>query len=132
MHHGIYDRTKQATERQHVEPQYNIQELCKSKPIFVVPLSDPAPLNEGKNIHLECRLEPMGDPTMRVEWFLNGKPVTVGSRFRTYYDFGYVALDIIHVISADAGEYTVRATNALGSAHTSACVRVSQLKFKFS
>lgn len=48
-----------------------------------------------------------------------------GSRFRTYYDFGYVALDIIHVTSMDTGEYTVRATNHLGTAHTSAQVRVS-------
>lgn len=88
------------------------------------PLSDPKPVSEGKNIHLECRLEPMGDPTMRVEWFQNGRPVTVGSRFRTYYDFGFVALDIIHATSIDSGEYTVRATNHLGSAHTSACVRV--------
>lgn len=88
------------------------------------PLSDPKPVSEGKNIHLECRLEPMGDPTMRVEWFQNGRPVTVGSRFRTYYDFGFVALDIIYATSIDSGEYTVRATNHLGSAHTSACVRV--------
>lgn len=49
----------------------------------------------------------------------------IGSRFRTYYDFGYVALDIIHVTALDSGEYTVRATNHLGTAHTSSCVRVS-------
>lgn len=61
---------------------------------------------------------------MRVEWFHNGRPITIGSRFRTYYDFGFVALDIIHATSLDSGEYTVRATNHLGSAHTSACVRV--------
>ncbi|XP_024080936.1 titin isoform X2 [Cimex lectularius] len=124
MHSGVYDKTKQMEEYRHVEPTYNIEEISKSKPVFTVPLSDPPPVNEGKNIHLECRLEPMGDPTMRVEWFQNGKPVTVGSRFRTYYDFGYVALDIVHVTSIDSGEYTVRATNHLGSAHTSACVRV--------
>jgi len=47
-----------------------------------------------------------------------------GSRFRTYYDFGYVALDIIHATALDSGEYTIRATNHLGSAHSSACVRV--------
>lgn len=73
---------------------------------------------------MECRLEPLGDPSMRVEWFHNGRPITIGSRFRTYYDFGFVALDIIHATSLDSGEYTVRATNHLGSAHTSACVRV--------
>uniref|UniRef100_A0A1B6CYN2 Ig-like domain-containing protein n=1 Tax=Clastoptera arizonana TaxID=38151 RepID=A0A1B6CYN2_9HEMI len=124
MHHGSFEKTKRLEEGKFVEPHYDIEEISKSKPIFTQPLQDPQPANEGKNIHLECRLEPMGDPTMRVEWFHNGKPITVGSRFRTYYDFGYVALDIIHVISMDSGEYTVRATNHLGTAHTSACVRV--------
>lgn len=107
-----------------VEPQYNIEELCRSKPIFTTLLNDPQPVYEGQNIHLECKLEPINDPTMRVEWFQNGRPVTVGSRFRTYNDFGFIALDIIHASTLDVGEYTVRATNQLGSAHTSACVRV--------
>lgn len=62
---------------------------------------------------------------MRVEWFFNGKPITIGSRFKTYFDFGFVALDVIGVTSLDSGEYTVRATNHLGSAHTSACVRIN-------
>lgn len=82
------------------------------------------PFAEGKNVHLEARLEPMGDPTMKVEWYLNGKPITVGSRFRTYFDFGFVALDIIGAYTTDSGEYTCRAENALGSAHTSACIKV--------
>lgn len=124
MHRGAYEKTQRFEDSKFVEPRYHIEEISKSKPIFVQPLSDPNPVSEGKNIHLECRLEPMGDPTMRVEWFQNGRPVTVGSRFRTYYDFGFVALDIVHVTALDSGEYTVRATNHLGSAHTSACVRV--------
>uniref|UniRef100_A0A1I8N5F2 Ig-like domain-containing protein n=2 Tax=Musca domestica TaxID=7370 RepID=A0A1I8N5F2_MUSDO len=124
MHRGLYEKTQHLENKQFVEPQYDIEEISKSKPIFVQPLSDPKPLHEGKNIHLECRLEPMGDPTMRVEWFHNGRPITVGSRFRTYYDFGFVALDIIQATASDSGEYTCRATNHLGSAHTSACVRV--------
>lgn len=124
MHRTSYEKTQRLEESKFVEPQYHIEEISKSKPIFVQPLSDPKPVSEGKNIHLECRLEPMGDPTMRVEWFQNGRPVTVGSRFRTYYDFGFVALDIVHSTVLDSGEYTVRATNHLGTAHTSACVRV--------
>lgn len=124
MHKGIYEKTQKLEGSKFVEPQYDIEEISKSKPIFVQPLSDPQPVGEGKNIHLECRLEPLGDPTMRVEWFHNGRPITIGSRFRTYYDFGFVALDIIHTTSLDSGEYTVRATNHLGSAHTSSCVRV--------
>uniref|UniRef100_A0A182WJ15 Ig-like domain-containing protein n=1 Tax=Anopheles minimus TaxID=112268 RepID=A0A182WJ15_9DIPT len=123
MHH-VVERSQQKVEKQFVEPQYQVEELCKSKPIFTQPLSDPQPVGEGRNIHLECKLEPLGDPTMRVEWYHNGRPITVGSRFKTYYDFGFVALDILHSTAVDSGEYTVRATNQLGSAHTSACVRV--------
>lgn len=107
-----------------IEPMYEQEEISKSKPIFVQPLSDQPPVMESKNIHLECRLEPMGDPTMRVEWFHNGKPVTVGSRFKAYHNFGFVALDILHTTSNDSGEYTVRAVNHLGTAQTSALVRV--------
>lgn len=124
MHRGTYEKTSKMETGKFVEPKYQIEEISKSKPVFVSPLSDPKPIHEGKNVHLECRLEPMGDPTMRVEWFQNGRPVTVGSRFRTYYDFGYVALDIVGAYATDSGEYTVRATNHLGTAHTSACVRV--------
>lgn len=77
MHRGLYEKTKRLEDK-FVEPKYEIEEISKSKPIFVQPLNEVPPVNEGKNIHLECRLEPMGDPTMRVEWFHNGKPVTVG------------------------------------------------------
>lgn len=68
MHKGIYEKTQKLESSKFVEPQYEIEEISKSKPYFVQPLSDPKPVNEGKNIHLECRLEPLGDPTMRVEW----------------------------------------------------------------
>ncbi|XP_055379031.1 titin isoform X2 [Condylostylus longicornis] len=124
MHRGLYEKTQRMETSSFIEPQYDIQEISKSKPIFVQPLSDPKPIHEGKNLHLECRLEPMGDPTMRVEWFQNGRPIIIGSRFKTYHDFGFVALDIVQATSLDSGEYTVRATNHLGSAHTSACVRI--------
>ena len=114
---GKYDRG-------HHEPQRDIEEVAKSKPEFTQPLHDLKPIPEGKNIHLEARLEPMGDPTMKVEWFFNGQPITIGSRFKTYFDFGYVALDVVGAYTTDSGEYTCRGTNMLGSAHSSSCVRV--------
>lgn len=55
MHRGIYEKTQQLESSKFVEPQYEIEEISKSKPYFVVPLSDPKPVSEGKNIHLECR-----------------------------------------------------------------------------
>jgi hypothetical protein len=79
------EKTRHMEESKFQEPQYYIEEISKSKPIFVQPLSDPQPVSEGKNIHLECRLEPMGDPTMRVEWYFNGKAITVGK-----FSFRYI------------------------------------------
>lgn len=123
MHEVTLDKTR-AMERRHQEPQYDIEEISKSKPVFTQQLMNLKPIQEGKNIHLEARLEPIGDPTMNVEWFLNGRSVTIGSRFKTYFDFGYVALDVVGAYSIDSGEYTCRATNHLGSDHTSSCVQV--------
>ena len=124
MHEVTLGKTN-AMERRHHEPHYEVEEVSKSKPVFTQTLVNLKPIQEGKNIHLEARLEPVGDPTMKVEWFLNGKSVTIGSRFKTYFDFGYVALDVVGAYTIDSGEYTCRATNHLGSAHTSSSVQVT-------
>uniref|UniRef100_T1J5H7 Ig-like domain-containing protein n=1 Tax=Strigamia maritima TaxID=126957 RepID=T1J5H7_STRMM len=124
IHKVGMEKIQRMEESHFVEPSYVIDEVSKSKPYFPVPLKDPPPLKEGEHIHLECRLEPTGDPTLQVEWFFNGRPLTVGTRFKTIFDFGYVALDITFAYPEDTGEYTVRATNHLGTAHTSSSVRV--------
>lgn len=43
-------------------------------PQFIIPLRD-VNQYEGGKIHLEARIEPVGDPSMVVEWFFNGKPM---------------------------------------------------------
>lgn len=43
-------------------------------PQFIIPLQDAVQFEGGK-IHFEARIEPVGDPTMRVEWFVNGRPL---------------------------------------------------------
>jgi titin len=78
MHRMAVEKTRYLEDSKFVEPHYNIEETSRSKPIFTQTLTDPQPMPEGKNIHLECRLEPMGDPSMRVEWYFNGKAITVG------------------------------------------------------
>ena len=54
-------------------------------------LTQPADVSlvENQLAHFECRLSPVGDPTMRVEWYHNGRPLSAGSRVRTINDFGY-------------------------------------------
>ena len=46
--------------------------------IFVY--QDQAEVKEGGFAHFEARLEPMGDHTMKVEWFKDGRPVEASSR----------------------------------------------------
>lgn len=43
---------------------------------------------------------------------------TLAHRFRTFYDFGFVSLDILSVYAEDSGQYTCVAENALGQAQT--------------
>ena len=33
---------------------------------------------EGERVHLECRLEPVNDPNLRVEWYVNGVEIKAG------------------------------------------------------
>lgn len=44
-------------------------------PQFIVPLQNVSQ-TEGGRVHFEARIEPVGDPSMVVEWFLNGRPLT--------------------------------------------------------
>lgn len=48
-----------------------------------------------------------------------------GSRATVTWRFGFVALDILNVISTDAGVYTCRATNIKGYDDTSANLRIT-------
>ena len=43
-------------------------------PQFIIPLQNVQQV-EGGRVHMEARIEPVGDPSMVVEWFLNGRPL---------------------------------------------------------
>lgn len=81
-------------------------------------------LFEGQTAHFEAQVEPLHDPNLRIEFYHNGKPLPSASRFHITFDFGYVALDITHVVPEDAGEYTVKAINNLGQCTSSINLRV--------
>jgi titin len=72
----------------------------RTKPVFMKPLKNHQTI-ELSNVHFETRLQPVGDPTMRVQWFCNGKPISVGHRYRPSYEFDYVALDLLSVYTTD-------------------------------
>lgn len=43
-------------------------------PQFIVPLQSITQMEGGK-VHFETRIEPVGDPTMKVEWLRNGRSI---------------------------------------------------------
>ncbi|KAF0303160.1 Titin [Amphibalanus amphitrite] len=94
------------------------------KPVFVTPLKNLENLREGEHAHLECRLEPVNDPKLKVEWFVNGREIKTGHRFRTTHDFGYVALDILYSYPEDSGTYMCKATNEVGEAVNTCTIKV--------
>lgn len=56
------------------KPQYPPREDDRvyGPPRFIIPLRDAYVMEGGRN-HFEARIEPVGDPTMRVEWYFNGR-----------------------------------------------------------
>lgn len=48
-----------------------------------------------------------------------------GHRFKTTYDFGFVALDILYAYAEDSGTYMCKARNAVGEAVTTCAIKVT-------
>ncbi|KAK0143539.1 Titin [Merluccius polli] len=78
--------------------------------------------------HFECRLTPIGDPTMVVEWLHDGKPLDAANRLRMVNEFGYCSLDYEVAYARDSGVVTCRATNKFGVDQTSATLIVKDEK----
>lgn len=106
----------------HKRDEITTEEEKPNPPRFTVEIKDNIDVPEGGPVHFDCRLEPVGDPTMRIDWFYNGRPFATGSRVHMLNDFGFIALDIDYTYARDSGEYVCRATNRWGSATTTATV----------
>lgn len=53
-----------------------MEEISSQRPAFIRPLQDLGELQEGRNAHFEAQLTPVSDPTMKVEWYKDGRPIT--------------------------------------------------------
>lgn len=102
----------------------SIEETSTHMPHFIRPLQDLGDIEEGKNAHFEAQLTPVSDPTMRVEWYKDGRAITASSRITAIFNFGYVSLNIMHLRAEDSGSYTVRAVNRLGEAISTSNIRI--------
>jgi len=92
----------------------------RQPPRFMSQIRSIKGLKEMQRAKFECQLGPVGDPSMKIEWFYNGEPLIAKTQFTPIYDFGYIALNFGWVYKQDTGEYTCRATNNFGTAETKA------------
>lgn len=102
----------------------SIEETSTQLPQFIRPLQDLGAIEEGKNAHFEAQLTPVSDPTMRVEWYKDGRAITASSRITAIFNFGYVSLNIMHLRAEDSGSYVVRAVNRIGEALSTSNIRI--------
>lgn len=102
----------------------SIEETTTHIPHFIRPLQDLGDIEEGKNAHFEAQLTPVSDPTMRVEWYKDGRAITASSRITAIFNFGYVSLNIMHLRAEDSGSYVVRAVNRVGEALSTSIIRI--------
>lgn len=102
-------------------------EVEAKSPMFVTKIKD-VNVNEGAPAHFDCRVEPIGDGSMQIQWFHNGQPLQIGSRIHTISDFGFVVLDIDWTFKRDSGTYTCQATNKYGTSEITATLNCSSKK----
>lgn len=62
-------------------------------PQFIVPLKSVTAMEGGK-IHFETRIEPVGDPTMKIEWLKNGQSIEASKLTTNIFNI----LDVIHIL----------------------------------
>lgn len=111
-------------ENLHKREEIPIDDETPNPPRFLIEIKDNVDIPEGGPLHFDCRVEPINDPTLRIDWYHNGRPFATGSRVHMLNDFGFIALDMDYVYARDSGVYECRATNKWGSASTIAKVIV--------
>lgn len=68
----------QELEQGRVTPRPEEPERHFEKPIFTQLLTGPQELWEGETAHFECRVVPVGDPSLKFDWYVNGKELKMG------------------------------------------------------
>ena len=56
------------------------------------------------SVRFECIVVPVGDPSMKIAWFLDGKPLECANRIKENFEFGCAVLDISAVYPRDTGK----------------------------
>lgn len=55
-----------------------VDEVVNIRPRFITKPKNLDNMKEGQLAHFECKLEPVTDSNLKVEWFKNGHPIIIG------------------------------------------------------
>merc|ERR1711963_863591 len=99
---------KEATQRHGVRAKLRGDEMWQpdepQAPRFLLKMESFPKILAGQGVNLETFVVPVGDPDMKLEWFLSGEPLLFKSSFTPVYDFGFVGLAVNKVYPDDFGE----------------------------
>lgn len=85
---GGAEKIRELEDMLNYKPQSADDDVTHQAPNFLKQLEGPpGKVKEGQSIHLECQVTPVNDPSLRIEWFFNGKPLSTGKR---KFDIGAV------------------------------------------
>ncbi|KRT85768.1 Immunoglobulin, partial [Oryctes borbonicus] len=100
-----------------------VQQPKMEAPKFVSPLND-AVIEEGSKFTFVCKV--IGTPMPIVTWYKDGISIQNFPDYETSFDQGLCTLTIDETFADDSARYSCKATNAAGSAETSAALLVKE------
>ena len=105
--HTIDEKSKYLLQQQMLDSQRQllIREQESRKPTFLGTMNNLI-LPEDSNAHFHARLEPSNESNIRIEWYLNGRPLINSNRISSIYSNGYVAVNIYVIKKSDEGKHS--------------------------
>lgn len=89
-------RLQKIRELETVEVKQEVEkEVVHQKPIFLTPLNNLDHLKEGEHAHLECRVEPINDPNLKIEWYLDSYYELITNYFRSCENIRFDNIELI-------------------------------------
>ena len=75
---------QQLEARSHTARTEVLEEQTTQAPVFTSSMKS-IEVKEGQRAHFECRIIPVSDPTLKVEWMHNGNPLKQGKKMILSY-----------------------------------------------
>ena len=73
---------KHVEQSAHKQQKLEVEESRYGPPSFTTPLND-LTIMEGEKAHLDAKVAPVGDPSIKVEWYCNGQTISASKYFCT-------------------------------------------------